>query len=69
MYLSMLPIVCGEVNAERRYHGGDKSKPNDEDRVKWAKHFGYVDSLDAAEACFAIDSFRTIMVKFKQQMS
>jgi endoglucanase len=37
-----VPIVCGEVNAERRYHGGDKSKPNDEDRVKWAKHFGYV---------------------------
>ena len=37
-----IPVIVGEVNAERRYHGGDKSKPNDEDRVKWAKHFAYV---------------------------
>ena len=37
-----VPIVCGEVNAERRYHGGDKSKPNDADRVKWARHYAFV---------------------------
>jgi hypothetical protein len=37
-----VPIVCGEVNAERRYHVGDKSKPNDADRVKWARHYAFV---------------------------
>ena len=37
-----IPVIVGEVNAERRYHGGDKSKPNDADRVKWAKHYAFV---------------------------
>lgn len=37
-----VPVVIGEVNAERRYHGGDKSRPNDADRAKWAEAYGRV---------------------------
>ena len=34
-------VVIGEVNAELRYHDKDESRPNDTDRVAWAKHYGY----------------------------
>ena len=46
-----VPVIIGEVNAERRFHGGDKSLPNDSDRVKWAKLYSYLARTNGC-ACF-----------------
>ena len=36
-----VPVVIGEVNADRRFHDKEKKQPNDVDRISWAKHYGF----------------------------
>ena len=36
-----VPVVIGEVAADRRYFDAAKTEPNDAERVKWAKHYGF----------------------------
>ncbi len=37
-----IPVVIGETGADTRYYDKEKTQPNDADRVKWAKHYGYM---------------------------